>query len=378
MSSKDYYQLLGIPRSAGAEEIKKAYRKLALKYHPDRCSGSPAAEEKFKELSEAYEVLSDPAKRATYDQFGYEGLKGRGFGFHDPFDIFREFFGAGFGGGVFEDIFNFGQPRRPSARRGRDLEFELELDLAEVYTGVEKTIPVVRSEACPRCGGSGSEPGSPRRNCPDCGGRGQVRAAAGFFSVVQACRRCRGEGTVITDPCGQCRGSGLTEKKKKIRLRVPPGVEEGMVLRKRGEGEASPRGGRSGDLLVYIRVRPHKFFRRSGDDIYCRIPVSFPAAALGTEVEVATLDGRKSLKIPAGTQSGQMFRLRGKGIPRLNGTGRGDQHIEVVAETPTALNSEQLELLRRLEETLTDSNRPRSSGFIGRLKEKLFSAEKGR
>jgi len=378
MTSKDYYQVLGVSRDATAEEIKKAYRKLALKYHPDRCSGDRTSENKFKELSEAYEVLSDPQKRQTYDHLGYEGLKGGGFGFHDPFEIFREFFGAGFGGGILEDIFDFGRSGRPSVRRGRDLEYELELELSEVYSGVEKTVGVVRNESCPRCGGAGSEPGSSRQNCPDCLGRGQVRTSAGFFSVVQPCRRCRGEGSVITDPCGQCRGTGVVEKKKKIKVRVPPGVEDGTALRRRGEGEAGARGGTPGDLLVYIRVRPHEFFRRSGDDLYCQVPVSFPAAALGTEVEVPTLNGSTDLKVPAGTQSGRIFRLRGKGIPHLNGSGRGDLHVQVAVETPTALSAEQVELLRRLEQTLTDNNRPRQQGFLGKLKEMLFSSGKTR
>lgn len=375
MIERNYYTVLGVSRGAGAEEIKKAYRRLAVKYHPDKNPGDKEAEERFKEISEAYQVLSEPRKREIYDHFGQAGLKGRGFGFHDPFQIFREFFGGSFGGDIFGDLgdlFGFGAPRRGGPAQGADINYELELDLTEAAFGVEKTIEVYRQELCPRCQGEGAEPGSGKKSCTQCGGRGQVRRSAGFLTITQTCPRCQGEGLVIENPCQQCQGRGAVEKKKRVKIKIPAGVDEGSVLRKRGEGEAGLRRGPAGDLNIYIRVRPHPFFRRSGADIYCEVPISFSLAALGGEVAVPSLNGETVLKIPSGTQSGQLFRLRGKGVPHLHGSGRGDEHIQVIVEVPTKLNREQKNLLKQLADALSDKNRPLRQSFLKKLKDKIF------
>jgi len=368
MSRKDYYRVLEVSRSATVDEIKKSYRRLAIKYHPDKNPGDSEAEERFKEASEAYEVLSDPRKREIYNNFGHAGLKGRGFGFHDPFDIFREFFGGAFGGSIFGDLFGFG-PGRQTVPRGADINYELKLELKEAAFGTEKEIEIYRQEPCSRCGGEGAEPGSARKKCLQCGGTGQVRSSAGFLTIARTCPLCRGMGTVLEKPCRNCGGRGTEEKKKKVKLKIPPGVDEGSVLRQRGAGETGPGRGEPGDLNVFIRVVPHEIFHREGDDIYCEIPIGFPLASLGGEVSVPTLEDPCRLTIPPGTQSGQTFRIRGRGVSQLHGSGRGDEHVRVQVETPSRLTRKQKELMKKLGDTLTDRNRPLRKNFLKKLKE---------
>ena len=348
MTKRDYYEILEVSRTASLEEIKKAYRRLAVKYHPDKNPDDKTAEESFKEVSEAYEVLWDPNKREVYDRFGHQGLQGRGAGFHDPFDIFREFFGSGFGGSIFGDLFGFGGFTRQAQPRGADVDYELELDLEEAAFGIEKEIEIYRQEACSQCRGEGAEPGTGKKRCAHCGGSGQLRSSAGFLTISRPCPRCRGAGMVLENPCRKCGGKGTEEKKRKVKVKIPSGVDEGSVLRKRGDGEAGFQKGPAGNLNIYIRIRPHEVFRREGDDVYCEVPISFPLAALGGEITVPTLDGQTTVKIPPGTQSGQFFRLRGEGIPRIQRSGRGDEHVQVTIETPTRLTDEQKELLKKL------------------------------
>ena len=366
---RDYYDILEVSRSAGEAEIKKAYRRLAVKYHPDKNQGDRESEESFKEISEAYEVLSDPRKREIYNNYGREGVKGRGFGFHDPSEIFREFFG---GGSIFGDFFGFGSSRRRGPQRGADIDYELEIDLSEAAFGTEKTLEIYRQVPCPSCGGTGAEPGSSRTTCPQCGGTGRIQQAQrtifGVFSTESVCPTCRGEGTLVKKPCRNCRGRRTVEKKQKVSVKIPPGVDEGAVLRKRGGGEAAPGDGSPGDLNIYISLRPHEIFKRSGDDIFCELPLSFPLAALGGDVTAPTLSGSSKLKIPAGTQTGRVFQLRGEGITHLHGSGRGDEHIRVVVEVPTRLSRQQKELLNQLEQTMIPPNRPLHHGFMDKLK----------
>ena len=367
MTERDYYELLGVSRNATAAELKKAYRRLAVKYHPDKNQGDSRAEERFKEVSIAYEVLSSPRKREIYDRFGHEGLKGRGFSSHNPMDIFQEFFGGGFGGGIFGDLFGFGRSGGRRRPRGRDVDYELEISLAEAAFGVEKKIKIFKQSACSRCGGSGAEPGTETSTCSRCGGRGQVRESRrtilGMVTTETTCSQCRGEGKIVTDPCRDCTGRGTVEKEVEVSVKIPPGVDDGSILRHRGGGEAAPRNGTPGDLNVYIRVASHPLFRRSGIDIHCRVPVSFSLAALGGEIEVPTLDGPRKLKIPPGTQSGQHFRMHGTGVHNLHGPGRGDQHIEIIVEIPTRLNRKQRKILSSLDGALTDKNSPIAKGF---------------
>ncbi len=341
MIERDYYEILGVSRSATQEEIKRAYRKLALKYHPDRNPDDKKAEEKFKEASEAYEVLSDPEKRQIYDQFGHEGLKGTGFtGFHGFEDIFSSF------GDIFGEFFGFGSRSRTGPVRGDDLRYNLEITFEEAAFGKEVELEIPRTVRCDICGGSGAKPGTSPTLCPMCGGRGQVTRNQGFFSISTTCPSCRGSGQIISDPCPSCGGSGRTKKKRKVSLKIPPGVDTGSRLRLRGEGEAGERGGPPGDLYVVIHVKPHDIFEREGDDIFCKIPISFATAALGGKVEVPTLEGSEFIQIKRGTQSGEIFRLKGKGIPRLRGYGRGDEIIQVFISVPKKLTKRQEELLR--------------------------------
>lgn len=367
MTDRDYYEVLGVGRTATAAEIKKAYRRLAVKYHPDKNPGDSKAEELFKEVSTAYEVLSNPRKREIYDRFGKEGLRGRGFAAHNPMDIFQEFFGGGFGGGIFGDMFGFGRRREAGPARGRDVDYKLEISLAEAAFGTEKKITVFKQDACPRCGGSGAEPGTSPETCSRCRGRGRVqetrRTLLGIFTTESVCPECGGEGKTISSPCKKCRGRGTVESEKQVTLKIPAGVDDGSVLRHRGGGEAGPRNGPAGDLNVYLRVTPHPLFQRSGDDIYCEVPVSFPVAALGAEIKVPTLDGPHALKIPPGTQSGQQFRMRGLGVPHLHGTGRGDENVRVTVEVPARLTRKQKELLKELDGTMNDRNSPLCLGF---------------
>ena len=377
MAKRDYYEILGINRDASAEELKKAYRKMAVKYHPDKNPGDKAAEENFKELSHAYEILSDPQKRAAYDQYGHaafdprsRGGFGGGGGFHDPFDIFRDVFGGGGGSGtIFEDLFGGGQRRDPSgAQRGSDLRYDLEIDFEEAAHGCEKEITVSKPETCEHCHGSGAETGSKRRTCPTCGGRGQIISARGIFSIAQTCGHCEGTGSVIEKPCHTCRGAGRHEKKSKIKLRIPAGVDTGARLRSAGNGEGGVRGGSPGDLYVILHVRAHDIFQRDGDDLLCEVPIGFSQATLGTELEVPTLNGKASIKVPAGTQPGTVFRLKGKGIKNVQGYGSGDLHVRLNVEVPTRLTHEQKAKLEEFAALCDGNESPTGKSFFEKAK----------
>ncbi|MFZ5590696.1 MAG: molecular chaperone DnaJ [Bacillota bacterium] len=350
MAKRDYYEVLGVSRQASAEEIKKAYRKLARQYHPDANPNDKDAEAKFKEIAEAYEVLSDPEKRARYDRFGHAGFDGQGFG-GQGFGGF-EGFGADFGGlgDIFDMFFGGGTRRRRGPEKGADLRVDLELTLEEAAFGVERDIKVPREEECTTCGGSGAAPGTKAQVCPACNGSGQIQYAQStpFGRIVQTrtCDRCRGAGRVLEKPCPTCHGAGRVRRTRSIHVKVPPGVDSGTRLRVAGEGEPGLRGGPRGDLYVFIHVRPHKVFVRDGNDVICEVKISFAQAALGDEIEVPTLEGTAKMKVPEGTQSGTVFRLKGKGIPDVHGYGRGDQHVRVQVVTPTKLSEKQKELLR--------------------------------
>ncbi|GAW93450.1 molecular chaperone DnaJ [Calderihabitans maritimus] len=379
MSKRDYYEVLGVSRNASQEEIKKAYRRLARKYHPDVNPGDKEAEAKFKEVKEAYEVLSDPEKRARYDQFGHAGTEGgaNGFGGFGGFEGFGG--GADFGG--FDDIFDmfFGRgfgtrSRRKAPQKGADLEVEMEISFEEAAFGTEKDVEVPRRETCPACHGSGAEPGTTPLRCKACNGTGQIRVSQqtpfGHFESIRTCHQCHGQGTVITTPCRRCGGEGQIRRTRKIQVKIPPGVDTGNRLRVAGEGEAGVYGGPPGDLYVYIKVKPHEIFTRDGYDIYCEVPISFAQAALGDEIEVPTLNGKAKLKIPEGTQSGTTFRLKGRGIPYVRGGGRGDQHVKVQVVTPVNLTEKQKELLRQLEASLSGKNlQGRERGFFEKVRD---------
>ncbi len=345
MAKSCYYDILGASRDATEEDIKKNYRKLAMKYHPDRNPGDKEAEEKFKQAAEAYEVLSDRKKREVYDRYGHDGLNSSGFqGFSGFDDIFSSF------GDVFEDIFGFGASRsrhRTTGRAGADLRYDLNLPFMEAAFGTEKDLDISKSAQCPECHGSGAESGSEVRTCPYCGGRGQVLQSSGFFSVRSTCPECHGYGKIIVRRCSHCQGTGRTLVDKTVHVKIPAGVETGSRLRLRGEGEEGEFGGPNGDLYVFLTVEPHEIFERIGDDVYCRIPITFVEAALGAKIEVPTLTGTEKLKIPKGTQNATRFRLKGKGIPHLRGFGSGDQIIETTVSVPTHLNRKQEELLRK-------------------------------
>src|SRR5438105_4012568 len=370
MAKRDYYDILGVQRDADEEEIKKAYRKLAVKFHPDKNPGDKAAEDKFKELGEAYEVLCDPQKRAAYDQYGHAAFDrraggfGRG-GFHDPFEVFREVFG---GGGIFEDLFGGGRSDPTQPHRGDDLRYDMELTFEEAAHGCEKEITVSKAETCDVCHGSGAEAGSRTRQCPTCGGRGQIISSRGIFSIAQTCPHCQGAGRVIEKPCRTCRGTGRRELTSKIKIRIPAGVDTGSRLRSAGNGEAGVRGGPSGDLYVVLHVKSHAIFQREGDDLLCEVPVSFVQAALGAEIEVPTLDGKASIKIPPGTQPGTMFRLKGKGIKNVQGYGYGDLHVRINVEVPTHLSSSQKAKLQEFAELCNGKESPMSQSFFDKAK----------
>lgn len=370
-AKKDYYELLGIARTATADEIRKAYRKLAMKYHPDRNQGDAASEEMFKAVSEAYEVLSDEKKRAAYDRFGHEGMKSQfgpgGFDFGRDFthmgdisDILGDLFGGGGGGGgIFDSLFGGGErrPRNPNApQRGSDLRFDLEIDLEEAVFGSERELNLPVAEDCVTCHGSGATAGAGRESCRQCGGRGVVIKGGGFFQVQQTCPICRGEGTVVRNPCRVCDGSGRVKAQKKLALRIPRGVDTGTRLRLTGKGETGSRGGPAGDLHVVLHVRDHEVFTRHGDDLSCDVPVSPDRAALGGEVEVPTADGFAKLKLAPGTPNGKTFRMRGKGVPSVDGRGTGDLLVRIVVEVPTHLSSRQ----RKALEEFADAEEPRS------------------
>jgi molecular chaperone DnaJ len=387
-TKRDYYEILGISKSATADEIKKAYRNLALKYHPDRVTpdNKKVAEEKFKEMSEAYEVLIDPEKKAKYDQYGHEAVDSSfgpgGFDFRQDFhhvddlkdifgevdisDLFRSF---GMGGDVFGG--QFGGGRRGGARRGSDLEYQIEISFDDAAFGAEKTIAIPRFEECEVCAGTGARPGSKKERCSACGGRGQVSSSSGFFNVVRTCDRCGGEGTVIKTPCTACGGRGRIKAKRNIKVKIPAGVDTGARLRVHGEGEAGERGARRGDLYLVIHVKPHEIFERHGADIYCEVPVDFVTATLGGEVEAPTLEGKIKLKIPAGTQGGKSFRLRNKGIAHLHDYGRGDQLVKVQIDVPSDPTQDQKRLLKEFARASERNPGPLAQTFMEKMK-RLF------
>jgi len=369
---RDYYEVLGIPRGASDQEIKSAYRKLALQYHPDRNPNNPDAEEKFKECSEAYAILADGEKRALYDRYGHAGIgggAGAGFDatvFQDFGDIFGEFFGFG-------DIFGGGSSRRRDrAQRGADLREDITLAFEEAVFGTETKVNVRRHESCETCQGSGAAPGKTPVTCRSCAGKGQVRYQQGFFSIARACPTCQGSGSVITDPCSSCKGEGRVLKQRTVDVKVPAGVEHGTRIRFNGYGEAGAFGGPAGDLYVVLHVKDHAFFEREGNDLHCVIPISFTQAALGTEIQVPTLEGEQALKVPEGTQSGTTLRIRNKGVPVLNGHGKGDLYVEVRIQTPSKLSKRQREILQELEGTIRIENRPERRTLLGKVKD-IFS-----
>jgi molecular chaperone DnaJ len=347
MSKRDYYEILGVSRSATDVEIKRAYRKLALQYHPDKNPGDATAEERFKECAEAYSVLSDPEKRSAYDRFGHQGVGAGGFnpGFTDFTDIFDMF---GFG-----DVFGTRSSRRTRVQRGSDLRYDLEITLEDAFRGKDEKLRIPRLETCSDCSGSGAEKGTSPETCVACQGTGQTRYTQGFFSVMRTCVNCGGQGRVIKTPCKTCRGAGRVEKEKTIEIKIPAGVDSGNRLRVGGEGEAGTGGGPPGDLYVVLHVKEHEQFERQGDNLYSAVPISFAQAALGAEITVKTLDGEERIKVPAGTQTGTVFRVKGHGMPKLGGRGRGDLFVAVTLVTPRTLTKEQRKLLEQLAEIET-------------------------
>ena len=369
MSKADYYETLGVSRDASADEMKKAYRKLAVKYHPDKNPDDATAEAKFKEISEAYDVLKDDEKRAAYDRYGHDAFQGGGMGragggggFHDPFEMFREAFGSGGGGGIFEEFFGGGGGRSGGVQKGSDLRYDLEITLEEAAEGTEKEIRYKRAVACVKCSGSGAEPGSGKTTCPTCGGTGQVSSNRGFISFRQTCPNCNGTGQIIEKPCTDCRGEGRVMDFSTVKVRIPTGVHTGSKLRSAGKGEAGQSGGPAGDLYIVIHVKEHDLFERHEDDLYCELPIKFTLAALGGAIDVPTLFGKGNLKIPSGTQSGTTFRLRGQGMPHLRGKGQGDLLVRVHVEVPTKLNSSQKKILVDFAEASGDPAAESSGG----------------
>jgi molecular chaperone DnaJ len=373
MAKRDYYEVLGLERNAAVDDIKKAYRKLAIKFHPDKNPGDKTAEEKFKEIGEAYEALSDPQKKAAYDQYGHAAfdsrMRGGGRGFHDPFDLFREVFGGGGGGSIFDDLFGGGQRDPNAPQRGSDLRYDMEISFEEAVLGCEKEVSLTKMEACDGCRGTGAETGSSTKVCASCGGRGQVITSRGIFSIAQTCPRCEGAGRVIERPCRVCQGAGRRERTSKIKIKIPAGVDTGARLRSSGNGEAGARGGPTGDLYVVLHVKAHEIFQREGDDLICEVPIRFIDAALGGEIEVPTLTGKSEVKIPAGTQNGTLFRLKGKGVKNLQGYGYGDLHVRVIVEVPTHLNAGQREKLQEFADLCDQDVNPISKSFLERAKD---------
>ena len=376
MSKRDYYEVLGVSKTAVDVEIKSAYRKLALKYHPDRNHGNKEAEEKFKEAAEAYAVLADADKRRMYDRFGHAGL-GSGAGF-DPsvFTGFEDILGGlgdifGFG-----SVFGAGGPRRTGPQRGADLRYDLEISFEESAKGAETAIQIPRQEPCEACKGSGAAPGTKPTTCPQCQGRGQLRYQQGFFTVARTCGQCRGSGSIISKPCTECKGSGRIPKERKITVRIPAGIATGQRLRLSGEGEAGPSGGPAGDLYVVIHVQDHPFFQRDGNDLFCEIPLNYPTLALGGDIRIPTLEGEENFTVPESTQSGATFTLRGRGMPDVSGRGRGNLIVRVKLVTPKKLTREQKRLLEELAATLpkekfqpTPADEQDDKGLFDRVKD---------
>lgn len=378
---RDYYEILEVARTATTDEIKKSYRKQAVKFHPDKNPGDHTAEEKFKELGEAYDVLMDENKRAAYDRYGHAAFaqgnsaaSGAGGGFHDPFDIFREVFGQGSGGGgIFEQFFGGGggggRAERDGRQRGSDLRYDMQIRLEEAAVGCEKEIEISKLDACAKCGGTGGDAGSRSTVCQTCGGHGQVIAARGFFQVSQTCPRCRGMGQIIEKPCKSCGGEGRAEGRSRIKLKIPAGIEDGSRLRSSRNGEAGIRGGQPGDLYVVIHIKEHEVFEREEDNLYCEVPIPFVTATLGGEVKAPTLEGKASLKIPPATQNGTVFKLRGKGMPSLDSGSRGDLMVRVFVEVPAKLNAEQRKKLEEFAEVCGLENLPMHKSFLEKAKE---------
>ncbi|MEM1039352.1 MAG: molecular chaperone DnaJ [Pseudomonadota bacterium] len=373
MSKQDYYDTLGVSRDADEKALKSAFRKQAMKYHPDRNPDDAAAEAKFKEVGEAYEALKDPQKRAAYDRFGHAAFENGGGG-GGPFGGGGSPFGGGGVGDIFEDIFGEmmgGGGRRSSGgrTRGADLRYNMDVTLEEAFAGKTAEIEVPSSVTCGVCSGSGAKPGTSPTTCPTCGGVGQVRASQGFFSIQRTCPTCQGRGEVIADPCSACSGTGRVEQVKTLSVNVPAGIEDGTRIRLASEGEAGTRGGPQGDLYIFLTIKPHEFFQRDGADIYCRVPISMTTAALGGQFEVGTIDGSQTrVKVPEGTQNGRQFRLKGKGMPVLRSPQVGDMYIQVAIETPSNLTKRQRELLTEFDELSSSDNSPESTGFFARMK----------
>lgn len=373
MADRDYYQILGVEKNATEDELKKAYRTLAKKFHPDQNKDNKESEEKFKEINEAYDILKDPQKRSAYDRYGHAAFKqgaGAGFnpgdtgGFGAAFsDIFENMFGDMMGGN--------GANKRGQAGRGADVQYTLEITLEDAFHGKESTIRIPSVETCAPCGGQGTEKGSKPEKCPDCDGVGRVRMTQGFFTIERTCPRCNGTGNIIKNPCRTCGGSGVQHKDKTIKVNIPPGIDHGRRIRMAGEGEAAPRGGKPGDLYILIAVKPHTLFRRDEANLFCSVPLPITTAALGGSIDVPTLSGKSAaLKIPAGTQSGQQFRIKGQGMPVLRADARGDLYIEIYVETPVNLSKKQQELLRQFDESLgkDTSHSPQTESFFKRVK----------
>lgn len=380
-TKRDYYEVLGIQKNATADEIKRAYRNLALKYHPDRVTPDKKkeAEEKFKEMSEAYEVLLDPGKKATYDQYGHAGVdnsfKSGGFDMNRDFHHYEDLQGWGIdinellhGFGFSSEVFGGGGGRRGGPRRGSDLEYRMEISFEDAVFGCEKTIVIPRYETCDECRGTGAKPGSKAERCASCGGRGQVNSSNGFFNMVRTCPKCGGEGAVIKTPCPNCNGSGRVKTKRNITVKVPAGIDSGSRLRMHGEGEAGEKSGPRGDLYLAISVASHPIFERHESDIFCEVPISYAVAALGGEVEVPTLSGKIMMKVPSGTQTGKIFRLRGKGVAHLHDRGIGDELVKVQVEVPTDLNPEQKRLLKEFSRVSGENVGPLSRSFVEKMR----------
>lgn len=368
---RDYYDILGVPRDASAEQVKSAYRKLAVECHPDRCPDDPEAEDRFKEAAEAYDVLHDPEKRRRYDMFGHEGLRGVGArtfsSYEDIFAAFGDIFGTGLGS-IFGDFFGGSPGAHAGAGRGASLRCQVSISFEEAAAGVEKTIVLKRAERCETCTGSGARPGTSPRSCPTCGGRGEVTRSQGFFTVRSTCPHCHGRGEVVDSPCSDCRGTGLTSQEREITVRIPAGIENNTRLRIPGEGEPGERGGPHGDLYCFVTLERHTFFERRGDDLLLEVPISFAEATLGTHVDVPTLHGLRSVKVPAGTQSGTILRLRAEGFPNVHGYGQGDQLVRILVDVPKKLTRDQQKLVKALGEMESKHTSPRKTRYIKELK----------